>query len=235
MVLEEVEDQEERVAREYMKFGAAAALAICASLRRNKVFLLDLAGLWRYIDMGREGEIPQDPMKTGTDLLSAPHVIVMLVGEFKRETGTRHHLISLANVTLSGIKLRWWLEELMRIQEKEGYKTGPAFGCSDGSLGLMSKYDDILHFFLRKVQEVHSNIISPTDEMEANYGFSWTFRRTAKSQARGANLDSRVQNAMNRWMKIEEAKGKRPQFNMVDHYSHAQELMPVTWQYSFFQ
>jgi len=32
-----------------------------------------------------------------------------------------------------------------------------------------------------------------------------------------------VQNTMNRWKKIE--------FNMVDHYSQAQDLMPVTWRY----
>jgi hypothetical protein len=71
--------------------------------------------------------------------------------------------------------------------------------------------------------------------VEVNYGFSRTFRRTEESQARGANLYSGVQNAMNRWRKIEEAKGKCPRFNMVDHYSHAQELMPVTWHYSFVQ
>jgi hypothetical protein len=33
--------------------------------------------------MGREGEIPHDPTKTGTDLSSAPHVLVMFIGEFK--------------------------------------------------------------------------------------------------------------------------------------------------------
>jgi hypothetical protein len=76
MVLNKVEDQEERVARKYMKFGVADTQAACASLCRNKVFLLDLASLWRYINMGREGKIPQDPMKTGTDLSFVPHVIV---------------------------------------------------------------------------------------------------------------------------------------------------------------
>jgi hypothetical protein len=97
----------------------------------------------------------------------------------------------------------------------------------------MSEYDNMLHFFLQKVQDTHPNLILPTDDVEANYGFSHIFRRTAKGRARGANLDSGVQNAMNRWRKIEEAKGKRPRFNMVDHYSHARELMPVTWRYSF--
>ncbi len=79
------------------------------------------------------------------------------------------------------------------------------------------------------------NLILTTKDVEVNYGFLHMFRRTAEGRARGANLDSGVQNSMNRWRKIEEAKGKRPQFNMVDHYSHAQELMPVTWRYLFVQ
>jgi hypothetical protein len=84
MLLEEVEDQEEHVARKYKKFGAAAALAICASLQGNKVFLLDLAGVWHYINLGREGKVPLDPMKTETELSGASKVIVtLIVGEFK--------------------------------------------------------------------------------------------------------------------------------------------------------
>jgi hypothetical protein len=45
LVLDEAADQERFVAREYIKFGASAALAMCASLRGNEVFLLDLAGM----------------------------------------------------------------------------------------------------------------------------------------------------------------------------------------------
>jgi len=99
----------------------------------------------------------------------------------------------------------------------------------------MSEYDELLRFFLRKVQSTCPDLILPLDDVEANYGFFRTFRRMAKGRARGANLDSGVQNAMNRWRTIEEAKGKRPRINMVDHYSHAQELMPVTWRYLFVQ
>jgi hypothetical protein len=102
MVLEEVTDQEELVSRKYMKFGAVAALAVCASLWGNKVFLLDLAGMWQYIKLGREGEVPQDLMKTGVDLSRAPHIIVTLTGECKGELGTKHHLTALANKTSRG-------------------------------------------------------------------------------------------------------------------------------------
>jgi hypothetical protein len=48
--------------------GAAAALAICASLRGPEIVLLDLTGLWKYIDLGKDGVLPQDPLKTGVGL-----------------------------------------------------------------------------------------------------------------------------------------------------------------------
>jgi hypothetical protein len=134
------------------------------------------------------------------------------------------------------IKLRWWLEQLIRIRKEEGCKAGPAFGSKDRAVGFVSEYDGLLHFFLRKVQTSYPECSLPSDDVDANYGFYRTFRRTAvEGRARAANLDSGVQNAMNRWRTIEEAKGKRPRFNMVDHYSHAQDLMPVTCRYSFVQ
>ena len=127
----EVEEQDNWVASEYYKFGAAAALAVCGSLRGPEVFLLDLAGLWKYIEMGKDGVMPHEPPKAGTNLSRAPHVIATLIGEFKGELETRHHLLALASITSSGIKLQWWLENLMSIREKEGCRMGPAFGHKD--------------------------------------------------------------------------------------------------------
>ncbi len=45
LVIEEAELEDKQIAGEYFKFEAAAALALCASLRGSKVFLLDLGGL----------------------------------------------------------------------------------------------------------------------------------------------------------------------------------------------
>jgi hypothetical protein len=89
-------------------------------------------------------------MKTGVDLSRAPHVIVTLIGEFKGELGTKHHLIALANDTSLGIKLRWWLEQLLKIWEEEGCRTGSAFGCSIESVGLMSEYVTYYIFSYKK-------------------------------------------------------------------------------------
>ena len=58
LVKKEFEEQDDWVAREYCKFGAAVALAVCGSLQGPEVFLLDLARLWMYIEMGRSGTVP---------------------------------------------------------------------------------------------------------------------------------------------------------------------------------
>ena len=75
LVKAEAEEQEPHVAREFFKVGAAVALAFCGSLRGNEVFMLDLNGLRRQISLGKEGTVPKDPMKAGTDLSQAPHII----------------------------------------------------------------------------------------------------------------------------------------------------------------
>jgi hypothetical protein len=159
----------------------------------------------------------------------------MLLGEFKGELGFKYHLISLASTTSLGIKLRWWLEKLIHIREEEGCISGPAFGYKDGMVAIMREYDMILHHFLEIIQKEDPNLIAEIDNVQSNYGISRTFCRTAEGRARAANLDSGVQKAINRWKKIEQAKGMHPQFNMVDHYYHAQDLMHVTWRYSFVQ
>jgi hypothetical protein len=143
--------------------------------------------------------------------------------------------MSLASTTTLGIELRWWLETLIRIREEEGCIAGPAFGHKDGTVALMREYDIILQHFLERIQKEHPNLISETDDIQVNYGMLQTFRRTAKGRARAANLDSGIQNTMNRWKKKEQARGRRPRFNTVDHYSHARDLMHVTWRYSIVQ
>ncbi len=57
-IKEEIEEQDAWIARECVKVGAAAALAICASLQGPEMFLLDLARLWTYHNLGKNGILP---------------------------------------------------------------------------------------------------------------------------------------------------------------------------------
>ena len=79
LVEEEMMEHEGRIRGEYVKFGAAVALAVCASLRGPEVFLLDLAGMWKHIEIGKDGVLPREPMKKNVSLEGAPHIIVTLL------------------------------------------------------------------------------------------------------------------------------------------------------------
>ena len=218
---EAMAEEAHQVAREFWKEGAAVPLAVCASLWGPEILRLDLAGLREHIGKGREGSFPDKPLKTGVNPSSAPHVVAVLIGNFKGETGVHHHTIALASNTMSGITLRWWLEKLIEIRTDEGCFRGPAFGYADGSVTSLHENDGILHHFLHMIQQEDSDLISEDEDVQANYSFFQTFWKTSEARARAAGLDSSVQNAMNRWRTIENAKGGCPCFNMIEHYSNA--------------
>ena len=178
LIKEEAEEQDHDIASKFFNVGATIAMAVCASLRGSEVFMMELSALRKHIQLERGGVVPMNPMKTDTVLSTAPHVIITLLVEFKAELGHKYHLMSLASTTTSGIELRWWVKTLI-IREEEGCITGPAFGHKDGSVALMREYNGILQHFLERIQKEHLNLISETDDIQANYGLSRTFQRTA--------------------------------------------------------
>jgi hypothetical protein len=101
------------------------------------MLLLDLAGVMNHIHKGKEGVLPDKPLLTGTNLTGVPHVVVVLIGKFKGESGVHHHMLSLASTTMSGIALRWWLEKLIQVRQEEGCMHGPAFGYTNGSIAAL--------------------------------------------------------------------------------------------------
>lgn len=170
----EVEGQPREVAHETLKVGAAIVIALAASLRGPEVFMTDLAGLRADLEKGRDGVMPANPRKKGTDLVSAPHVYVSLLGKLKGENNVREHKIALASTTMSGFEVRKWIERLVRILEAEGYVSGPAFGRRDGSLATQAKYNGVLWYFLEKVQEEPTSLLEANDDIYQHYSFDRT-------------------------------------------------------------
>ena len=236
MIKVEASQHSREIAFELLKVGAAIVVGLCGSLRGPEIFMLDLAGLREIIHRGKEGVMPDDPLKVGTDLSDAPHIHLALMGQLKGEHGVRQHLVAIASKTKSGINARWWIKKLVEMRELEGVTSGSAFGKGVDSVATISEYDGVLRFFLKQIQaEAGSDLLDQNDDIDQNYSFFRTFRKTAENRARAAGLGEDVQNAMNRWKKIEASKGRRPRFNMIEHYSDARELMPVTWRYAYVQ
>ena len=234
---EAMEPVNSAAANELWKLGAGIVVGVIGSLRGPEIWMLDLAGIRRYIKLGcEEGRVlPKHPFRKGSDILNPPHVYLALLGHFKGEEHTREHLVIVCSTSSSGIQARWWLEKLIEVREKEGFSHGPAFGKADGSLVSSFDMNALLRHYLLEVQKEDGNLIAPDDDVIVNYSFDRTWRKSAEDRARIVGLGGTVDDAMNRWKKFDRAQGRKPSLSMRDHYSSARGLMPDTWRYAYAQ
>ena len=170
------------LANQLWKAGAAVAVGLMGSLRGPEIWMLDLAGIRRHIEVGRNGVLPANPLRKGVDLFQAPHVVLCLLGVLKGETGAREHMLAVASTSLSGIDVRWWVEKLISVRLAEGCVSGPAFGDANGSVVSSFDMNGILHHHLSAIQAVHPTLLLPTDNVIINYSFDRTFRKQRKGE-----------------------------------------------------
>jgi len=229
-----LDDQME--ANELWKIGAFICIVTAGSLRGYEGFFTDLAGLIENLHKGREGKVPENAMKkilTEDDCLRLPHVCLCLLGDFKGEGGTNYHMMNLANESISGLQVRWWIEKLVEVSEAEGRSSGPAFATPSGELANMGDYNSVFKSYLKEVQSTGSNLIPEGNDVDEMYNLNRTPRKTALTRAKRAQLDKSLQDEMNRWRTVDNSKGRKVRFNMNDHYSEACLLMPRTWMYVY--
>jgi hypothetical protein len=144
------------VANELWKGEAYVCILMAASLRGHEGFFMELAGLWKHLSKERVGVVPtvlnKSTLLTEEVRRNLPHVTLCLLGKFKGDIGIDHHLIKLANETVSGLQPRWWIEKLVLVCEQEGRVNGPAFATPDGELALSVDYDSMFRRYLLRVQ-----------------------------------------------------------------------------------
>jgi hypothetical protein len=198
---------------------------------------LSLAGLRKHLHLGRDGIIPAGynlhHIFSEEDAMRLPHVVLSLLGDFKGENGSDYHLLNIANVTTSGIKVRWWVEKLVAVCEREGRVKGAAFAGPDGILESALDYDATFREIAKEVQESTDYIPLELD-IDIWLGLSRTPRKSAETRAKQAGVPISIQDAMNRWSTVEASKGKRTRWKATrDTYTTAVGEMPNTWRYSY--
>jgi hypothetical protein len=230
------EAETEAEANQLYKIGAFICMVTAGSLRGYEGYYADLAGLREQNHKGRDGVIPpkmtQNRLLTELEAKRLPHVAICLLGNFKGEGGINYHIINVANESKSGLETRWWIEKLIEVNEQEGRFHGPAFTTSTGKLAVPTDYDAVFREYLKRVQH-DTDLIEDSINVDVYFSLSRTPRKSATARAQRANLSKEHIDKMNRWRTIENAKGKRPRFNMQQHYSEACLLMPTTWFYSY--
>ena len=157
--------------------GYNVCILTATSLHGHNGFFL----LRKHLSKGRVGVAPavlnESTLLTKEACRNLPHVMMCLLGKFKGETGTDHHLLTLANETVSGLQPRWWIEKLVLVCEQEGRINGPAFATPDGELALSVDYDSMFQRYLLCVQEETSLVLEDQD-VESLYSTNRTLRKT---------------------------------------------------------
>ncbi len=183
----------------------------------------------KHIKKSRMGSIPvgldKHTVLTEETCRNLPHVTICLLGKFKGEMGADHHLITVANKTLSGLRPRWWLEKLIEVCEGEGRCEGPAFASADGILASSTDYDAMFRKYLTMVQD-DTDLIH--DDHNVEYSTFRTPRKTTIRKIEQAGFGHHFVDQMNRWRPQEKAQGRPAWHRMNAHYANALLLMPTT-------
>jgi hypothetical protein len=97
-----------------VRSGSLLGYVVCSFSAGNEGFLLDLFGLRQHIVKGKHN-------------LEDPHVAAPLLGQLKGEDGECYHMLLMASVTESGLKIRHWLEQLVIMRERQDRFHGQHF------------------------------------------------------------------------------------------------------------
>jgi hypothetical protein len=129
-----------------------------------------------------------------------------LLEKFKGKTGVDHHLMMVANKTISGLGTCWWMEKLIKVCQTEGRFEGPAFASADGRLASSPDYNAMFRRCLKMVQE-ETDLIPDDHNIDAFYSTFRMPRKTATTRIERSGFGNQFVDQMNRWRPQEEAQG----------------------------
>jgi hypothetical protein len=151
--------------------------------------------------------------------LEPRHVTLSLIGRFKQEEGEQQHFIPVAAVTDSGLRIREWVERLLKEQEAVGVVSGFMFLKKDCSAARAADLEEALVERLEWIQQNPVGIIPLTIDLWAEFGVRRSMRRGATTEALNAGIDRSTIDANNVRRKVESAKGKMSRFSMRQRYT----------------
>ena len=188
--------------------AAYIAVTFGYSLRGNEGLWVDAQRLIDNINVGKN-----DPR--------ASHVIICLLGRFKGEEGDRMHVFPLASVTRTGIRIRLWLERLVRLLRVEDKTNCPAFCDDEGFQLTTSDLEAVMHPILMKLQndEAFPDVVLAGMVVDVEYRMARSLRRGSESEALDQGMPASTVRMVNRWGSYERNRGAEPGFSMLDHYA----------------
>ena len=97
-----------------------------------------------------------------------------------------------------------------------------------GDLANSGVCNALFQKYVQQVQET-TDLGDESKKVDYTYSLNRTLRRTLQTRLTRAGMSAAGQESMNRWRKVENAKGKRPRFNMRQLYAEACLQMPTCY------
>jgi hypothetical protein len=138
----------------------------------------------------------------------------------------------LAATSKSGLEPRKWLELLVKVREAEGRVRGPLFCGKDGRVARTKEYEETFHELLFEIKEARPDLIPAEVDVFEDFGLSRSLRRGSATTAGRHGVSSATVELINRWRKIENAKGMKPALGMREHYSDVRQMLSKLLIYS---
>ena len=208
-------DGEKRLIEEFVSF---LIIAFSLSLRGEEVPLVSLAGLIEFWD-----ETKTHPV---------PHIMITLRGKFKGEQNLRWHLLPLADKSKSGIPSRRWISRLVHRRVRlEGRKTGFLFQRSDKSRASMGDYNEVFRGYLERTRNRYPSRFTNTIKIE-DFSLRRSPRRGSTTHASNNMVDPVAIELINRWRKMEAARGALPGLAMRQVYTQLSGVLDSLLRYA---
>ena len=217
--------------RNYLIMGLAySVITFVGSFRGSEGLKVDFLELEKNFN---KGDHPSGTKVKGLP----PHVIIPLRGRFKGETGERCHLFPMTNCTKSNLKIRDTLKLFLNMRKgihQPRITPSWAFVNSHNQKMSFEHMNNLVLDCLELVsQEDHDDELDlHKHDIREDYSINRSFRRGSTSHAQNQGIPEDVINRQNRWTTVENAKGRRPKFNMVELYSDIEQLVPSMVRYS---
>lgn len=199
-----------------------------ASLRGSECMNVDLQTLIRLFEKGN-----YEKMEIGNT--KPPHVMIPIKGRFKGGQGERCHLLPLANVSNSGVKIRNCVKLLITARLEMNKQNPWAFVDKDGT---KMEFSEMNYMILEKLEElkekdgVEDKLGLKDLNVREDFSINRSFRRGSATEAQNRGIAESTIVAQNRWRKVERAKGSRPKFTMIETYADVEQLIPTLVRYS---
>ena len=204
----------------WIVLAAYIAVTYVLSLRGAEGLLLDLAGINRYWGRG-----------------DGSYVIITLLGKIKGEQNYISHNIPCVPITSSGINVEACIERLKTAKADLNFLDGPAISDIKGKLLTAKDLDEMIIEVLEDLylsnQELFPGDIIDKRHLKQHYQCFRTFRRTSDTRAIEAEVAREDINTVNRWRESENAKGKRPNRSMTQHYAEFDILLAPFKRYTW--